>query len=110
MATPNLIEPGARYFIGGTLRECRKYKDKHISFLFNLGMIAVFIIMVGSILLYRYKGNIDPAELAIKNRKKKEYIISKLQHLGAIKQQQNMITDIPMWNKNPDLERLQHRV
>ncbi len=104
MNTPSLTEPGTRYYIGGSLKECRKFKDKYITLLFNLGMIALFIIFFGSILMYRYNGNISPVEIELRNRKKKEYIISKLNQLGAIKQKKSMITDIPMWNNNPDLD------
>ena len=109
MATPNLIEPGAKYFIGGSLRECRKFKDRYISYFFNLGMTLVFIIGVGAILTYRYKGNISHSELELKHRKKKEYIISKLHQISSMRQQQNMITDMPTWNTNPDLQILQRR-
>jgi hypothetical protein len=104
MNAPSLTEPGVHYYIGGSLKECRKFKDKYITLLFNLGMIALFIIFFGSILMYRYNGNISPAEIDLRNRKKKEYIISKLNQLGEIKQKKNMITDIPMWNNNPDLD------
>ena len=110
MTIPLLIEPGTRYYIGGTLKECRKFKDKYINLLFNLGMILLFIILFGSILIYRYKGNISSSELEIKNRKKKEYIVSKLNQLGAIKQKQNMITDIPMWQNNPDLDVIHRKI
>lgn len=109
MNTPSLIEPGVKYFIGGTLKECKKYKNKYISQLFNLGMIILFIIVFGSILAYRYKGNISKSEMAVKNRKKKEYIISKLQQLSAIRQKKSMITDIPMWTTNPELEILNRK-
>jgi hypothetical protein len=104
MNAPSLTEPGIHYYIGGSLKECRKFKDKYITLLFNLGMIALFIIFFGSILMYRYNGNISPAEIDLRNRKKKEYIISKLNQLGEIKQKKSMITDIPMWNNNPDLD------
>ena len=86
MNAPSLTEPGIHYYIGGSLKECRKFKDKYITLLFNLGMIALFIIFFGSILMYRYNGNISPAEIDLRNRKKKEYIISKLNQLGEIKQ------------------------
>lgn len=108
MTTPNLIEPGAKYFIGSSLKECRKFKDKYISFFFNLGMTFVLILTVASVLAYRYKGNISQSELELKHRKKKEYIISKLHQISSMRQNKNMITDIPMWNVNPDLQVLQH--
>ena len=109
MNAPILIEPGVKYFIRGTLKQCRKYKDKHISIFFNLGMIFVFIILFGAILAYRYKGNVTPSEQNIKNRKKKEYIITKLQQLRSIKHTNSMITDIPMWTTNPELEVLNRK-
>ena len=37
---PTLIEPGVRYFIGGTLKECRRFKDRNISIIFNISMLA----------------------------------------------------------------------
>tara|TARA_Y100001958_G_C21247385_1_gene578600 strand:- start:2244 stop:2573 length:330 start_codon:yes stop_codon:yes gene_type:complete len=109
MTAPSLIEPGTKYFLGRTLKECRKYKDKHLTQLFNLGMIFVFFLLFGSILAYRYKGNISKSEQIVRSRKKKEYIISKLQQLSAIRQQKSMITDMPMWTTNPELEILNRK-
>ena len=101
---PVLIEPGVKYFLSSTLKECRKFKDKHISIIFNISMTLLLFIIVGGFLLYRYKGhrNIEEEE-KLKQRKKHEYIISKLQNLALLKQQQykenNMITDLP-WETN----------
>ena len=60
---PLLVEPGVKYFINGSLKECRKFKDKHITFWFNLGMMGLFIVFFGGILLYRYKGKLTPSEI-----------------------------------------------
>jgi hypothetical protein len=51
--------------------------------------------------MYRYKGKPTPAEIELKNRKKQEYIVSKLQQL-AIEKKKNtvntsMITGLPEW-------------
>ena len=100
MSTPSLIETGTKYYIKSSLKECRKFKDNYINLYFNLGMVVVFILLFGTILLYRYKGNITKEEIEIKNRKKKEYIISKLNLLGSIKKNNNMITNLPMWGSN----------
>lgn len=108
MSSPSLTEPGTKYYLRGTLKECRNFKDKYINLYFNLGMVVLFIVVFGSILLYRYKGNITKEEVMNKNRQKKEYIISKLNQLGEIKKKQSLITDIPMWGNNPELETL-HR-
>jgi hypothetical protein len=98
---PTLIEPGVKYFLNGTLKECRKFKDNYISVIFNISMILLLVALVGGFLMYRYKGKPTPAEIELKNRKKQEYIVSKLQQL-AIEKKKNtvntsMITGLPEW-------------
>jgi hypothetical protein len=98
---PKLIEPGVKYFLNGTLKECRKFKDKNETIFFNIYMACILTIVIGGFLLYRYKGKLTPVELEIKNRKKKEYIISKLNQLAYLRKTQgidnNMITSLPSW-------------
>jgi hypothetical protein len=98
---PTLIEPGVRYFLNGTLKECRKFKDNYISVIFNISMILLLFALVGGFLMYRYKGKPTPAELELKNRKKQEYIVSKLQQLAIEKKKNSvnttMITGLPEW-------------
>ena len=109
---PSLCEPGVRYFIGCSLKESRKFKDKYITLFFNIFMTFLFVLTVTAILFSRYKGRSKPHEEALKKRKKEEYIISKLQYLSAIKQNnnQNMITNLPSWSNNPELQMLKTNV
>ncbi len=101
LSSPRLIEPGVRYFLSGTLKECRKFKDNNASIFFNVYMTCVLVIVFGGFLLYRYKGKLTPAELEIKQRKKKEYIISKLNQMAYLRKTQGnangMITALPQW-------------
>lgn len=96
---PALIEPGVKYFLSSTLKECKKFKDKNISIIFNISMTLLLVVIVGGFLVYRYKGQQNIQEEQLKQRKKHEYIISKLQNLALLKQQHykenNMITDLP---------------
>ena len=105
---PSLVEPGVKYFIGSTLKQCREFKDKHINILFNISVFVVFTTIVAVILIYRYKGKPSPAEIEIKNRKKQEYIVSKLQQLAYIKRQTSdrLITNLPNWSDHPELSNL----
>lgn len=100
--TSSLIEPGIKYFIGSTLKECHRFKFSHYSVIFNIAMCLLFILVVGGFLMYCYKGKLTPAEIELKNRKKQEYIISKLQQLAFYKktqsQNQSLITDLPSWD------------
>ena len=98
---PYLIEPGAKYFIEGTLKQCRKVKDKYITIIFNISMFILLCTLLACILIYRYKGKLTKEENEIINIKKQEYIISKLQHLNNSKinnNNENKITNIPQWN------------
>jgi hypothetical protein len=100
-----LVEPGVKYFISCSLRQCREFKDKYINILFNIGMFALFIIIISGILVYKYKGKMTPIEREIINRKKQEYIVSKLQQIAVIKKQNSemLITNLPNWTDHPEL-------
>ena len=106
--TPILCEPGMKYFINCSLKESHKLKEKHMSLIFNIVMTLSFIVVVSSILFYRYKGRLTQRDIEIKNRKKQEYIVSKLQHLSAIREKNNlsMISELPVLGNNPELEML----
>jgi hypothetical protein len=101
LTSPRLIEPGVRYFLSGTLKECRKFKDNNASIFFNLYMAGLLALVIGGFLYYRYKGKLTPAEVEVKNTKKKEYIISKLHQMAYLRKTQGnpkgMITALPQW-------------
>lgn len=103
---PNLIEPGTKYFLRNTLTQCKIFRDKHINFAYNVGLVLLFLIILGVILYARYKGNISPEEKRKKMRKEKEYIFSKLTQYNDFKQKQsnNLITNLPQpdWSNNPE--------
>lgn len=102
--SPNLIEPGTKYFLKHTLSECKKFKDKNFNFVFNIGLTIGFFIIVGIILFLRYKGNITNEEKKKKSRKEKEYILSKLIQISDYKKKNslNLITNLPEWSNNPE--------
>lgn len=102
---PLLIEPGVKYFLKNTLLECNKFKEKHISFIYNIILGIAFLIICFLILYFRYKGNISPAEKRQKEKEKKEYIMTKLIQLSDYKKKssQNLITNLPQWSNNPQI-------
>jgi hypothetical protein len=93
---PTLTEPGVKYFIGNTLKECRKFKESHSSMILNTSMTLCFIIVVSGFLFYRYKGKPSVEETALNTRKKQEYLISKLQQISIAKKKTSMITNLPI--------------
>jgi hypothetical protein len=107
---PNLTEPGVKYFLSQTLRECRKFKDRYQSIILNITLFVFLIVVIGTILYFKYKGRLKPSEIKRKNREKQEYILSKLQQLATVKHKQNLITDLPVWSNHPEVEILNRKI
>lgn len=109
---PILVEPGVKYFIGGTLQQCRIIKDKYYNTIFNIGLFATFFLILGVILFIKYKGKLTPYEKEIKTRKEQEYILSKLKRMESIKKQerQELITNLPNWSNNPEVQILNRKI
>jgi hypothetical protein len=101
---PSLIEPGVKYFLRETLKQCHNFKEKYHNFLFNVGLFLAFLFVVGLILLYKYKGRLTPVEREQKTREKQQYILSKIKTFQEAKKQahQELITGLPNWENEHD--------
>jgi len=102
---PMLTEPGVKYFINETLKQCHQYKEKYHNLNFNIGLLVVFFIILGILLLYKYKGKITPEEIEEKELQKKQYILSKIRNYqdAKTKAQQKLITGLPQWDNEFDI-------
>ena len=115
---PSLTEPGVRYFLSKSLEQCHKIKDFHNTRAFNFMMGIAFFVCLGVLLYIRYKGKPTPEEVEAKNRRKQEYILSKLKMVNATHYAQSkgipmdsrthpagngmgMLTNLPAW-KGPE--------
>jgi hypothetical protein len=101
---PILIEPGVKYFLNETLKQCKDFKDKYYNTLFNVSLGIFFIILIMLILFYKYKGKLTPSEKESKNREKQQYILSKIKNYqdAKLRAQQNLITGLPNWDNEYD--------
>jgi hypothetical protein len=99
-STPTLVEPGVKYFIRETLKKCNSYKETYKNQIFNIGLFVAIIVIVGIVLVCRYKGKPTPEEEAQKDREKKQYIISKIRNYQDDRKraQQELITGLPHWD------------
>jgi hypothetical protein len=99
VAKPSLIEPGVKYFLNETLKQCHVIRNNFHNMIFNVGMLIAFIIIIAIILLYKYKGRISSADLAKKNLEKQQYILSKIKNFQEAKRiaHQELITGLPQW-------------
>jgi hypothetical protein len=69
-------------------------------------MFALFTMLLGGILYFKYKGKLTPEEKERKKQQEKQYILTKLNNVSAtIKMDRqksgvthaNLITDLPSW-------------
>ena len=102
---PTLIEPGVRYFLNETLKECYKFKEKYNNIIFNICLLIGFIIILLVILIVKYKGKLTPEGKEEKEQAKKQYILSKISNYqqAKLKEQQELITGLPHWDSEFDI-------
>ncbi len=94
---PMLTEPGTKYFINATLKQCHKFKEEYQNTMFNMGLLVLFFIILGILLIYKYKGKLTPEEIEEKETIKKQYILSKIRNFQDARRraQQELITGLP---------------
>ncbi len=76
---PSLVEPDVLYFIENSLKKAHEYKMNTYSFFFNFAVVALFIVVFGGLLYYRYKTKPTPYEIQQKMKRDQEIIMSKIQ-------------------------------
>jgi hypothetical protein len=112
LTKPTLTEPGVKYFLNETLKQCHHFKMKHNNLIFNICLGVGFALLLGGILLYKYKGKLSPSEKEVKNREKQQYILSKIKNFQDAKRmaQQTLITGLPEWENEYDILHNKFRV
>ena len=96
---PSLTEPGVKYFLNQALKQSHIIREQFHNTVFNIGMFIFFLIILGGILVYKYKGKLTPVEVAKKNKEKQQYVLEKIKKFQVAKQiaQQELITGLPHW-------------
>jgi len=96
---PSLVEPGVKYFLNQTLKQCSIIKNHVYNSIFNIALFILFFLILGGFLLYKYKGKLTPVEIYEKNKQKQQYILSKIKNYETAKkiQREELITGLPSW-------------
>lgn len=96
---PMLTEPGIKYFLSETLKQCNINKNKYYNLLINSGLFILFIIILAIILIIKYKGRLTETEKHQKNLEKQQYILEKIKKFNEnkLRAQQELITGLPHW-------------
>ena len=102
---PILIEPGVRYFLNETLKQCHQFKEKYNNMIFNVASLVGLFLLIAIILAFKYKGKLTPEEKEQKETEKKQYILSKIRNYqqAKLRSQQELITGLPHWETEYDL-------
>jgi hypothetical protein len=107
---PTLTEPGVKYFLDQTLKQCHIIKNNFHNTVVNVGLLIGFLLILGFILLYKYKGRLSDVEKEKKNKEKQQYILSKIKNLQEAKKRAHneLITGLPEWE--PEYDNISKRV
>lgn len=99
MERPYLVEPGTRYFLSETLKQSHEFRVKYENYMVNIGLFILFLICLGGLLYYKYKGRLTPQEKQKKEKEKQQYILSKIKMFQDNKRRmhQELITGLPEW-------------
>jgi hypothetical protein len=90
---PTLVEPSIKYILNSELKTSKYNKFLENSFLFNITLFTLFCLLLLFLGWLFYKDKQDPRAKRERERKKKEYIMSKLHMYQKMKQE--VYTNIP---------------
>ena len=105
MNTAKLIEPGVRYFLDNSLKNCYKKKIYYNNNLFNLSLFFLFSLCLAIFLYYKFRTKPTIKDLYKREQEKKYYILSQIKklNLNKAKMHQQMITNLPQHESHYEL-------
>lgn len=105
MNTAKLIEPGVKYFLESSLKNCNKKKIYYNNNLFNLALFVLFSLCLGIFLYYKFRTKPTSKDLKKREQEKKYYILSQIKklNLDKAKMHQQMITNLPQHESHYEL-------
>ena len=100
--TPRLIEPGVSYFLRKSLSKCNENKNIYFNRLFNLGLLFLFVLILGGLLMYKKNTKLTKEEKDVKKQKNREYILEKIKSINEKERQKRneIITSLPKFESN----------
>ena len=82
---PSLVEPTIKVIMKQQLDVCNKDKFQKNSIILNIVIGAVILFIISAILYVKYNGKQDIKLMKERERKKKEYILSKINNYQKMK-------------------------
>ena len=99
---PLLTEPGVTYFLRETLRQCRDKKSQYYNRLINIGLLFLFLMLLGIILIYKKRTKPSKEELKKKRIEQRNYILHKIKEMQQKRKREHneIITNLPTFESN----------
>ena len=93
----HLTEPGVRQYFVDSFKACKEYKMQYHTWVLNTSLLVFFIVCIGLILYYKYKGKQSPVVKKKKQEEDRVYIMNRVRSLQLEKQKNNnqLITNLP---------------
>ena len=94
---PTLTEPGVKYFLKETLKNCKIRKDLQFNKIMNLGLLLMFIIIASILLYYKYKNRPTEEDRKKIKQLKRDYFVNKVRQMQTKKAKElnQQITNLP---------------
>ena len=90
-----LTEPGVRSYVLSSLQKCKEFKMAYYTKVVNICLFVGFVVIVGCILYFKYKGKMTPVQQKTKKEADRLYILAKIKQVQLEKQKESnmIITD-----------------
>jgi len=92
----SLIEPNVKNIINNKLINCYNFKKKYYNSIYNISLFIFFLLILGVILAFKYKGKMSPKEIQNQNINKHNYILSTIKNYQNDKKNNDLITNLPI--------------
>lgn len=99
---PQLTEPGTKYFLRETLKQCHIKSTTYYNTIWNCGFLIFLILVIGMVLAYKKRHKLTPAEQKEKKEKDHVYIMTKIKSLREERKKINneIITNLPKFESD----------
>jgi len=97
---PNLVEYSTKNFLFNKLQQCHGNRVHIYSYVLNIGILLIFILVVYFALYFSRKHKLTVAERKFRMMKEQEYILSKIKRFQQLEENNkdslySNITDLP---------------
>jgi hypothetical protein len=94
---PSLIEPGVKYFLRETLKQCRSVKNRYYSIIYNGLLLIIFTAILAGWLIYKRRTKPTAEDIEARRQLQREYVLGKVKAMSdkKKKEENTLITSLP---------------